>query len=286
MDALFGHNALTKFATRANHRLKEHFDRWRSELPGSSGIPATTDLFGCVIDLTLRSGKRIRPALAYHTALCFEHELSKEVLLDASLSVELLQTALLIHDDIMDQDDVRRGGPSTHKELEELTGNDHLGASLGILAGTIAMALSDRLLIEAGLPDARYRAANAELVRMKYEVNFGQLLDMVGGASTEVIHRWKTASYTTMGPLRLGAAMAGAGPYRSAGLFDVGEPLGRAFQMRDDLLLSIGQLARRQETYFRGMERRGIPIHWVEGADLTTAAEELGTLIRTVDSAT
>ena len=244
MDAQFGRNALAKFATLANHRLEEHFARWRSELPVSTGVPTTDDLFACIVDLTLRSGKRIRPALAYYTAQCFEHEISEEVLLDASLSVELLQTALLIHDDIMDQDDFRRGGPSTHKELETLTGDAHLGASLGTLAGDIALALSDRLLIEAGLPDDRYRAANAELVRMKYEVNFGQLLDMVGGAAIEMIHRWKTASYTTMGPMRLGAAVAGAGPYRSAGLFEVGEPLGRAFQMRDDLLDIFGDASK------------------------------------------
>lgn len=50
-------------------------------------------------------------------------------------------------------------------------------------------------------------------------------------------------------------------------------------QMRDDLLRSIGQLAKRQDSYFRGMERRGTPIHWVEGPDLAAAADELAALI-------
>ena len=258
MDAQFGHNALFAFAMDANRRLSEHFERWRNELPSSVGVPTTEGLFDSVVDLTLRSGKRVRPAIAYHTALCFDHGLPKEVLLDASLSIELLQTALLIHDDIMDQDDVRRGGPTTHRELSDTTGDEHLGRSLALLAGSVAYALSDRLLVEAGLPDNRYRPANAELIRMKYEVSFGQLLDMVGGASTRTIHKYKTSSYTTMGPMRLGAAVAGVSPFRSAGLFEVGEPLGRAFQMRDDLLGVFGDA-----------EKLGKPV----GSDLRTGKQ-------------
>lgn len=242
-SAEFAKDALAAFASDANARLAELFALWREELPVSGGQVTAAQLFDCVSELTLRGGKRLRPALACFAALCFDHELPNTVLLDAALSTELLQTALLIHDDIMDRDDTRRGGPTVHRQLEVATDDAHDGASLAILAGSVAYALSDRLLAETGLPDDRYRAANAELIRMKYEVLYGQLFDMVAGAPPSVIHQWKTSSYTTLGPMRLGAAVAGAPPSAIPTLAAVATPLGRAFQMRDDLLGVFGESA-------------------------------------------
>ncbi len=235
---------LKDFAERSEARLRGHFDRWRSELPQSKAPVSTSDLFNQVVDLTLRPAKRLRPALAYYTALCFDHQLSDVIILDSALSVELLQSALLIHDDIMDADLSRRGGPTVHVEMTKATGDPHEGNSLALLAGGIAYALSERILLEAGLPNLRYVAANAELIRMKYEVLYGQLLDMVGGAEPEVIHRWKTSSYTTQGPMRLGAAVGGAKNPDVVLLEGFSNPLGRAFQMRDDMLGVFGDSAK------------------------------------------
>ena len=194
-------------------------------------------------ELTLRGGKRVRPALAYHAAYCFDHGLGDECLLDAALSVELLQTYLLIHDDVMDEDGERRGGPSVHVAMTRQTGSEPRGRSLAILAGDLGCAMAQELLVATTLPKERAIAAMRELVRMQWEVIQGQLLDVVGGAPPAVVQDAKTASYTTRGPVRLGAALAGADASATACLERYGTPLGQAFQLRDDLLGVFGKAA-------------------------------------------
>jgi geranylgeranyl diphosphate synthase type I len=234
---------LDAFRERADARLEELFASWRRRaLPGTAR-PAPGDLVEAVADLTRRGGKRLRPALAFHAACCFDHDLDEAALLDACLGVELLQTYLLIHDDVMDGDAERRGGPSVHVVLARLAGSDETGRSLAILAGDLACALSQELLLHPALPPERARAAAWELFRMQWEVIQGQLLDLVGGADPLDVHDAKTASYTTRGPVRLGAALAGAAQPQVAALERYGTPLGRAFQVRDDLLGTFGKQA-------------------------------------------
>jgi geranylgeranyl diphosphate synthase type I len=194
-----------------------------------------------IMALTLRGGKRVRPALAYGAANCFDHGLDESALLDGVLSLELLQTYLLIHDDVMDDDDQRRGGPAVHVVLSEQSGSENLGRSLAILAGDLACAMAQELLLHPALPPQRVRAALAELARMQWDVIQGQQLDLLAGAPPEAIHDAKTASYTTRGPLRLGAVLAGAPAHDVERMERLGRPLGRAFQVRDDLLGVFGR---------------------------------------------
>ncbi|MCA9565267.1 MAG: polyprenyl synthetase family protein, partial [Myxococcales bacterium] len=168
--AALASDTLGRFASLVDARLRRRFSEWRDELPVSGVSPDSTDLFDAVAELTLRPAKRIRPALAYYAAQCFEHDVPEDSLFDAVLAVELLQTALLIHDDIMDRDDVRRGGPSVHAHMRGFGGDEHRAVSLAILAGSSAYALSKRVLFEANLPLPCFHAACAELVRMEYEV--------------------------------------------------------------------------------------------------------------------
>lgn len=207
----------------------------------SAKEPTTTALVRAVTELTLRGGKRVRPALAFHAAQCFEHGLDEVSLLDASLTTELLQTYLLIHDDVMDDDPLRRGGKSVHVSLAEQTGDEQIGRSLAILAGDLGCVMAQELLLVAELPRERLVGALAELVRMQWEVILGQHLDVIGGAEPAIIHDAKTASYTTRGPVRLGAALAGADAEAMARLERYGTPLGRAFQVRDDYLGVFGK---------------------------------------------
>jgi geranylgeranyl diphosphate synthase type I len=232
------------FVSTANTRLRERFAIWRADVPQTDATPAPTDMFDAVEDLTLRGGKRLRPALAFYAARCFDHAIGEDSLLDAVLTLELLQSALLIHDDIMDADLERRGGPAVHAHLGMLSGNRRLGDSLGILAGSLAYSLAHSLLATADIPDARRAAAYAELASIERDVVYGQHLDLVGGAKPALVQGFKTTSYTTRGPVRFGAALAGAaGPDYDA--FDrFAAPLGRAFQLRDDLLGAFGTPSR------------------------------------------
>jgi geranylgeranyl diphosphate synthase, type I len=232
--------ALTAFAGRCSERLAQHFARWRADVPAALNPPTPADLYDAVTALTLRPAKRLRPALAYHAALCIEAELDPRVLLDACLALELLQTALLVHDDIMDRDDERRGGPAVHASMARATSDPHLGDALGILGGSLALALAQRLLCEAGLPPAATASAALDLARMQTDVIYGQHLDLIGGAPAPRVQDLKTTSYTTRGPVRFGARLAGGSPASLAALEAYATPLGRAFQTRDDLLGVFG----------------------------------------------
>ena len=232
--------ALVRFADLANARLAWHFDRWHETLPEPERRPGPSDLFEAVRDLTLRGGKRLRPALAYYAARCVGSDVADDSLLDAALSIELLQSSLLIHDDIMDRDAERRGGPTVHALMTEATGSAHVGNAIAILAGSLACALSQRLLCESGLPIPQRVAAHRELARMQELVIYGQHLDLIGGAPPDRISKLKTTSYTTLGPVLLGGAVAQASPERTASLRAYATPLGLAFQGRDNLLGVFG----------------------------------------------
>ncbi len=201
-----------------------------------------------VNDLALRGGKRMRAALV---AAGFEARPTSGVRRwapcePAMLAVELLQTYLLIHDDWMDADDVRRGGPTVHVLLREKLGSEALGAAAAILAGDLASGYAQEALLESDLPAAHVVRAARVFARIQVDVVCGQTAEMCAtrpGAirpSVDTIHALKTASYTVTGPLLLGAALAGADDAQAAELERFGRPLGIAFQLRDDLLGVFG----------------------------------------------
>ncbi len=158
----------------------------------------------------------------------------------AMLAIELLQVYLLIHDDWMDDDDVRRGGPAVHIELRARLGSKRLGDTGAILAGDLASAYSQEALFETPLSGDRVLAAARAFGRIQVEVVTGQLAEMSSLPSVELIHALKTASYTVTGPLAMGAHLAGASDARIEQLARYGRPLGVAFQLRDDLLGTFG----------------------------------------------
>ncbi|MBS2014227.1 MAG: polyprenyl synthetase family protein [Deltaproteobacteria bacterium] len=205
--------------------------------------------------LTLRGGKRMRAALVHAgfvacgSAAGATHDPEAALpTMPAMLAVELLQTYLLIHDDWMDDDDVRRGGPSVHVALGERLGGKRLGDAAAVLAGDLACGYAQDALLESKLPADRVLGAARAFARIQEDVVTGQLAEMASAGaagrsaapSVETIHELKTASYTVTGPLALGAHLAGASESRIAELARYGRPLGIAFQLRDDLLGTFG----------------------------------------------
>lgn len=189
--------------------------------------------------LSTRAGKRLRGGL-----VLLGHRIaggtSHTPVLPAAVAFELLQTHLLIQDDWMDRDDLRRGGPSVHRALADRLGDEHLGASLAILASDVAWAWALESLLAAEVPPERSREAAQLFASIETEVVYGQLLDVLGTAETEKVHRLKTAGYTISGPLCLGATLAGADAPLLDALRRFANPLGVAFQLRDDLLGVFG----------------------------------------------
>jgi len=195
-------------------------------------------MVGAVRSLALRGGKRLRAALIGAALEGFG--VSWRDAVPALAAIELLQTYFLIHDDWMDEDEVRRGGPSVHAMLRDDFGSRRAGEVSAILAGDFAAALATDSLASTQVPAPRVVEALRLFARMQCEVIAGQLLDVRASGVVETMHDLKTGSYTVRGPLAIGAALAGASPESRAALDALSRPLGVAFQLRDDLLGTFG----------------------------------------------
>lgn len=202
--------------------------------------PKAIELVSEVRDLTMRGGKRLRPIVtaAAYRAASGASDVGPTFAVGAAL--ELLQTYLLIHDDWMDEDRERRGGPAVHYAFQKMHGHDHLGASLGILAGDLASTFGWELLLEGRFPERRREEGFSLFVRIQKEVFAGQQLDLMTDGDVERMHDLKTGSYTTRGPAELGGILADADAAGMQALRDWATPLGVAFQLRDDLLGTFG----------------------------------------------
>lgn len=199
--------------------------------------PSVLAMASAARDLTLRGGKRYRAALLVAAYSGVAPVAPLEPALSAGAALELFQSYLLIQDDWMDGDVLRRGGPSAHASLAQAFGEEHLGDASAILASdlTWGMALAELATLDA--PPERVLRVIQRFCRMHEDVVVGQELDLLGSAAdVEAMHALKTGSYTVRGPLALGAELAGASAETIAALDRYAAPVGVAFQLRDDLL--------------------------------------------------
>ncbi len=230
---------LGEVRTAVDARLAQYLDEKRHA--SSALAPEAAELVDAVRALTMRGGKRFRPALLQAAFRAVDPARDPSCTLDACAALELLQSYLLIHDDWMDRDEERRGGPSVHAALRAAhAGDEHLGASLAILAGNLASACAWELVTRGEHPRPVERRVIEAFLRMHQEVVFGQQLDLLGTPDVSQMQQLKTGSYTVRGPLLLGAALAEASDAQREALLTYGRPLGEAFQVQDDLLGTFG----------------------------------------------
>jgi geranylgeranyl diphosphate synthase type I len=218
------------------------------------GLPRDVQLtVDAVRDLTLRGGKRLRAVLLAAGFEACGGEGGPDVVVMGGVSLELLQTYLLIHDDWMDGDDIRRGGPSVPFMIRSQVATrarrePRMADSLTILAGDFAAGLALDALSQVPVRPDRLTAAMREMGRVQRDVVLGQMCDVQASlsaeppteAAVELTHALKTGSYTVRGPLTLGAHLAGADEVALRALDAFADPLGVAFQLRDDLLGTFG----------------------------------------------
>lgn len=198
-------------------------------------------MVAAVCELTLRKGKRLRPALVALGLLSVDARADLAPAVEVGAALELLHTYLLIHDDWMDDDAVRRGGPTVHVLLAREFRNERLGNASAILAGDYALSLATETLARLRVPDRRLRELFLCFTEMHEHAVFGQELDISGTSDgPETAYALKTASYSVRGPLRLGALLGSARPAALRALDRYSEPVGVAFQLRDDLLSAFG----------------------------------------------
>jgi geranylgeranyl diphosphate synthase type I len=210
-----------------------------------AGEPEDAELLSAIASLTLRGGKRLRPALLVASFRAASPDAIWTRTLGACAALELFQTYLLVHDDWMDGDEQRRGGPSLHAHFRQRTGDAHLGSVLAILSGDFASAMAWELFVDCALScGPGGHDAVRTFGRIHHEAVLGQAMDVRGARDVAAMQRLKTGGYTVTGPLEIGALLAGAGADVLSALARFGTPLGEAFQIKDDLLGVFGDPAR------------------------------------------
>ena len=221
----------------------------------------------------LRGGKRFRALFCYWSwvgALSVaevrqteqQREASAEAMVGIAAALEMFQGAALVHDDLIDQSDTRRGAPSVHKRFESLhqasgwAGSpERFGTAGSVLVGDLMLGWSSEIfgsaLLQAPEPEIESACRN-EFSKMRVEVMAGQYLDVLeeNAANTRPVEEavgranrvilYKSAKYSIEAPILIGAAFAGASPDLLRGLSAFGIPLGMAFQLRDDILGVFG----------------------------------------------
>lgn len=208
-------------------------------------------------DYLLEGGKRLRPLFAYAGYLA-AGSIPMNTDIRAMASLELLQACALIHDDLMDGSDTRRGKPAIHRHFENLHRQgamaglaEQFGAAAAVLLGDLALVWSDHMLHNSGLSQESLSSALRVHDEMRIELMAGQYLDVREAGEREHsverslrIARYKSGKYTIERPLHLGAVIAHPTASEHSKLLTVlsayGLPLGEAFQLRDDMLGIFG----------------------------------------------
>jgi geranylgeranyl diphosphate synthase type I len=177
---------------------------------------------------------------------------------EAAAALEMFHLAALVHDDVMDHSDVRRGRPTVHRgfaDRHSLSGAagaaDDFGAAVAVLVGDLCLTWSDDLLDAATTARPATAAGTREVWRqMRNQVLAGQYLDVLAQSrrtasvtTAQQVLRYKSAKYTVEHPLLLGGTLAGASEELLACYRDFGLRVGEAFQLRDDVLGVFGDPA-------------------------------------------
>jgi geranylgeranyl diphosphate synthase type I len=269
---------LGRIRTEVARALEAFLARQREALGGIGD-----DLLPCLdaMEGLLAGGKRLRPAFCYWGLRAAGGQDCPQIF-TAAAALELLQASALVHDDVMDASDTRRGGPAVHRQFASRFAAGKLGPAArfrsagrpgpagrpgsaeqfgvgaAILIGDMLLAWTDELYHASGFAPEVLAYGQPALNAMRTEVAAGQYLDLLSQVSHSTSVRgalrvvtYKTAKYTIERPLQLGAALAAgahAEPSTTAAIEAVcteyGIPLGVAFQLRDDVLGVFGDPAR------------------------------------------
>lgn len=245
------------FADEVSHVLDRFVARKREELSELGADVA--DLLDAA-ERAVTGGKRLRPAFTYWGwRTTGDKERKHASVVGAAAAIELVHASALVHDDVMDDSDTRRGRPAAHRwfrlqrERRRDGGSrghetDGFGRNAAILLGDLLLSWSDELLSTSGFKPKAVLRGRRYFDLLRTEVVAGQYLDVLAqtregtsAAGAMRVVRYKAAKYTVERPLQMGAALGKAPGHLLRGLSDYGLPLGEAFQLRDDVLGVFGE---------------------------------------------
>ncbi len=237
-------------------RLKNALEAERKRFPEKHEV--FDQEIDTLLDFNLRGGKRLRPAFVVEGYLAVGGK-NLDAIYDASIAIEGSEAYLLIHDDIIDDDSLRRGKPTVHVMYMNFLKTigvpeeklKHMGQALALVTGDIQAILDYDWLMRADLPDGRKVKALLKFNDVLRLTNYGQLLDImlelrpveeVKESDVLLVHSLKTSAYTIWGPLQIGAILGGGDQKVLDGFYNYGKPLGIAFQLQDDILGLYGDV--------------------------------------------
>jgi geranylgeranyl diphosphate synthase type I len=231
---------LSNSAIQINACLKYFFDNWINSLSTISG--KLNELLSKFY-YACENGKRLRGFLVRLGYNLVKEETNKTLL--PAISYEVFQTAILAHDDIIDRSALRRGRPSLYMSL----GGDHYGISQAISLGDLGLFLSNKIILDSDFDTVSKNAAISSLINTQYKTCIGEILDIelpcrlnnILYEDILSIYEYKTAYYTIIGPLQLGALLANGDEKLLSSIENFGKYLGIAFQIKDDILDIFGE---------------------------------------------
>lgn len=225
------------------------------------------DAFELYDELT-SGGKKLRAVLTILGYEACRHNKSPNSEIEyglqrAAASVEILHNASLIHDDIIDRSELRRGKTTIYRRYanrfislfssnEEAT---HYGIALALNLGDQGQALAEQLLLSSGFPEGLLLRAVSLLGTTTSDTVVGQFLDLEHVTLDKItqdkilrIYEYKTARYTVQCPLMLGAILADAPESVFESIREFAIPIGIAFQIQDDILGLFAVAKSKQKT--------------------------------------
>lgn len=210
-------------------------------------------MFAKLEDFTMRGGKRHRSALVFHTAKVFKPEINDNDLMKAAILMEMLQIFLLIHDDIVDKDELRRGGLTVHKmfayeaKAQNWSKPDEYGDAIAIYIGDVASMLVYEIIAESNFSDAIKVKLMGVMSKQTIDTGIGQIHDTIVERRSnytekdiEFIQKYKTSKYSFSMPSVIGAVLGEANDSSLELVENYATPAGIAFQVRDDILGVFG----------------------------------------------
>lgn len=210
----------------------------------------------CLEDFVVRGGKRVRPAFMYFGYLAVGGKDIEKILL-ASRVPELLQSFLLIHDDIIDRSPLRRGKPTIHKLMEKeydklnlVEDKEHFGISTAIIIGDLAHMFAYDALMNSGFELSLLEETRKKFDEITFQTAAGWYRELISTMGVRADEKeilktmgYVSAVYTIAGPVEMGAILGKANEEQKRKLRNYGMKLGIAFQMRDDILGMFGDEA-------------------------------------------
>lgn len=233
-----------------------HINRYCEKQKGSARqvSPRYVALWDSIELLLLAGGKRLRPHLLIISYVAYSQSNKIDAILPAAVAQELLHSAMLIHDDIIDRDSIRYGVSNISGQydtsyapfIDDRTERSHMSLSTALLAGDILLSDAHRMLRRVDKPQKLVDQATEIFSHAIFEVIGGELLDTEAAflpvelITAETIAKFKTANYSFTSPLITGATLAGASESELYLLTQLSNHLGIGYQMRDDILGVFG----------------------------------------------